>query len=165
MKVLFVCLGNICRSPLAMGYFNQLAEQRGLAKIMHADSAATSNYNIGDSPDFRTRKNAKENGLELSHCARQITPQDLQNFDFIVAMDYDNRKNIASLLTNPARQARKVLLLRDFDPQPGNGAVPDPYYGGDEEFAEVYTIIKRCMPYFMDFLQLRLAENQKQELA
>ena len=151
-NVLFVCLGNICRSPLAMGYFKHLLHQGGLEAHITTDSAGTSRYNIGDKPDIRTRRNAESHGISLSHKARQVTASDFELFDYLIVMDYDNQRDLMRLSNNPAAISHKVMLLRSFDPAPGNGAVLDPYYGSENDFEEVFQIMKRALPHLLDFL-------------
>ena len=158
-KVLFICLGNICRSPLAEGHFRNLVEAKSLANEFSVDSAGTSRYNIGEQPDHRTRKNAEKHGLTLNHKARQITPSDLTLFDYLVVMDNDNRENLVKLLTENGLGTENLFLLRQFDPKPGDGQVPDPYYFPDHKFEEVYQIVDRSNPALLDFI-LEKAKKQ-----
>lgn len=143
LKVLFVCLGNICRSPLAEGVFRQLVADAGLADRFEIDSAGTSAYHIGDPPDERTTAVARARGITLSGSARQIAREDFRRFDYIIVMDREN-------LTNVQRLARmvppkgKVLMLREFDEAAGEDRdVPDPYYGGPSGFEDVHDIVQR----------------------
>ncbi len=142
-KILFVCLGNICRSPLAKAIFNHKIKEKGLHDILVSDACGTSNYHIGLSPDHRTIKNSQKNGVPISHAARQLTEQDLVNFDLILAMDQNNYDNILRLSSATPNQ-HKIKLMREFDPnEPGE--VPDPYYGGEEDFQEVFDILNRSI--------------------
>ena len=150
IKVLFVCLGNICRSPLAEAIFKDKIKRRGLDQFIEADSCGTSNYHIGDSPDPRTIANATKNGVTIDHCGRQLCVQDLEDFDFILAMDNSNYRNILSL-PGSDKFADKVILARDFDPK-GKGEVPDPYYGGEKGFQEVFDILDRTLEQFIQHL-------------
>jgi len=139
-KILFVCLGNICRSPLAEGVFSHLADQKGLD--VQVDSAGTSAFHIGEAPDHRMRQTALKNGISLTSRSRQILPQDGQEFDYIFAMDQSNYRDILRIL-GPSVTAQ-VALFRDFDPAiEGKADVPDPYYGGLQGFEEVYQIVYR----------------------
>ena len=156
IKVLFVCLGNICRSPLAEAIFKHKIRSRGLTEKIEADSCGTSNYHIGDQPDPRTLENAKRNGVVIDHCGRQLSEKDLMDFDFILAMDNSNLRNIL-LLTDSEAYASKVQLMRNYDPQ-GGGEVPDPYYGGEKGFQNVFEILDRTMESFIDHLEIQLSK-------
>ncbi len=142
-KILFVCLGNIVRSPLAENIFRRLVQENGLDKRYEVDSAGTGGWHAGESPDPRMVRVAARHGLNYSGRARQVTPQDLQEFDLVVAMDRDNKAVLYSLAQTPQQQA-KIHLLRDFDPYgKPNAEVPDPYYGGIDGFEKVYQIVER----------------------
>ena len=142
-KVLFVCLGNICRSPLAKAIFNHKIKENGLELILESDACGTSNYHIGLSPDHRTIKNSLKNGVPISHVARQLTEQDLDYYDLILAMDQSNYDNIFRLPSAASNQ-HKIKLMREFDPYE-KGEVPDPYYGGEEDFQNVFEILDRSI--------------------
>jgi protein-tyrosine phosphatase len=154
IKVLFVCLGNICRSPLAEAIFKDKVAKRGLSGIIEADSCGTSNYHIGSAPDNRTLHNALKNGISIHHKARQLSEVDLKRFDFILAMDRSNHRNILSC-NGADEHTSKILLMRSFDPEPGD-EVPDPYFGGEQGFQEVFEILDRSTEAFINFL-----ENEK----
>jgi len=142
MKVLFVCLGNICRSPLGEAIFNERVRQKGLQDEFQSDSCGTANYHVGDWPDDRTIKCAKRNDILINHLGRQLKREDLDEFDLILAMDGSNFQNILRLSNESNRS--KVKMMRDFDPL-GKGDVPDPYYGGDKDFDEVFEILDRSI--------------------
>lgn len=152
-KILFVCLGNVVRSPLAENLFRQRARERGLADRYRADSAGTSSYHIGESPDRRMRETAAEHGLEYDGASRQVQPADLERFDLVIAMDHSNANALRSLSGDPQHQS-KIRLLREFDPAAdGHLEVPDPYYGGKEGFRRTYDIIDRSIVSLLDSLE------------
>lgn len=139
-KIVFVCLGNICRSPTAEGVFLNLLKQENLEGQFFIDSAGTSGWHIGEAADPRSRNTAKRFGFDLLSRSRKLTADDLEHFDYIIAMDKSNYHNIISLSTTEKHRT-KVFLFRDFDPDsPPNSDVPDPYYGGSEGFQTVFDI-------------------------
>lgn len=146
-KVLFVCLGNICRSPLAEAIFKHKIKGKGLTKSFEAESCGTANYHVGDSPDERTIRNAKKNGVAIDHVGRQLSERDLDYFDHILTMDESNYRNVFKL-TNAELNKDKISLMREYDPK-GNGEVPDPYYGGESGFQEVFDILDRSIENFL----------------
>ena len=154
VKVLFVCLGNICRSPLAAAILRHKVKKYGLGAWVEVDSCGTSNYHIGDNADPRTIANAARNGVTIEHCARQLSQEDLDAFDFIFAMDRNNYHNILKL-GNGNDLGQKLRLMREFDPESKGGEVPDPYHGGEEGFQEVYEILDRSTTRFLEFLRGR----------
>lgn len=142
--VLFVCLGNICRSPLAEGVFREIVSEEGLTDRFHIDSAGTSDYHTGDSPDPRTVSEAKRRGLLLEHAARQIRSADLEKFDYVIAMDASNLGKVERLAKSVPRHA-ELHLLRAFDDEAGDDLeVPDPYFGGPDGFADVHDMVERA---------------------
>ncbi|WP_128545637.1 low molecular weight protein-tyrosine-phosphatase [Larkinella soli] len=159
ISVLFVCLGNICRSPLAEGVFRQLVKDQGLEQLISCDSAGTSSYHLGELPDRRTRENALEHGLKLTHRGRKLSGEDLSQFDYLVAMDEANYDAIQyfSHRSIGLYSEENTFLLREFDPDPqdpgqGGLSVPDPYYEDAEFFEQVYQIIYRCCRNFLQYL-------------
>lgn len=140
MKVLFVCLGNICRSPTAEGVFRRALEQAGMADDVEIDSCGVGSWHIGKAPDARAQQAAQRRGIDLSGLrARQLSEQDFTEFDYVLGMDEDNLHAIRAL--KPAGSQAHVGLFLDFAGTPG-GEVPDPYFGGDEGFENVLNMIE-----------------------
>jgi len=155
-KIVFVCLGNICRSPTAEGIFQHLVNERELDPYFYVDSAGTSAYHIGEPANSKSQKLANEHGIELRSRARQFEKNDLEEFDLIVAMDRENLANIKSL-DGSKDYEEKIVLLRDFDPNPGDGEVPDPYFGGMDGFKNVFDIVKRSCKALLDELEEKVS--------
>lgn len=161
INILFVCLGNICRSPIAEGVFRDLVEREGLSKKIKCDSAGTASYHIGSLPDRRMRQIAWENDIELYHKSRKLAGDDFYNFDYIVAMDEANFQDIRNQSYRSSGfyfPEDKLFLFREFDPElikPDDTAqlsVPDPYYEDIAVFDEVYRIVVRCGAQFLEYL-------------
>jgi protein-tyrosine phosphatase len=149
-SVLFVCLGNICRSPLAEGVTRHLAGELGLGDRIRIESAGTGSWHVGEAPDPRSREVARRNGVSLDgQRARRVAPEDLHEFDLVVAMDRSNLDALEALVERHGGSAR-LALLRDFDPEPGDGEVPDPYYGGPDGFDRVYEMVRRSCRRLLD---------------
>ena len=139
-RVLFVCLGNICRSPTAEGVMLHLLQERGITSVI-VDSAGTSAYHVGEPADRRSQQEANRRGIHLPSRARQFVVADFDRFDWIVAMDTNNERNILSLARND-NDASKVHLFRDFEPAGVTGrSVPDPYY--EQNFGLVFDICQQ----------------------
>ena len=141
-KILFVCLGNICRSPAAEGIMRRLVEERGLAERVEIDSAGLSGYHAGDLPDRRMRVHARRRGLELTHRSRPVSSSDFERFDMIVAMDdsnYDCLRDMAGTLEEGAKVVRIASFFRHYTT---HDCVPDPYYGGAEGFENVLNLLE-----------------------
>ena len=141
VRVLFVCMGNICRSPTAHGVFRGLVERVGLGEVVEVDSAGTHGYHIGEAPDLRAQRAAEQRGINLSDLrARQAKTADFLHFDYVLAMDRDNLQILSSLC--PAGQEKKLRLLMDFAPDLRTQEVPDPYYGGISGFDRVFDLVE-----------------------
>lgn len=140
-RLLFVCLGNICRSPAADGVMRDVVEKAGLASRIEIDSAGTAGWHSGKLPDNRMRQAASARGITLDHRARQFKAVDLERFDLILAMDRDNERNIRAL-DRENRHAAKIRLFCDFCTDHSEREVPDPYYGGPEGFEHVLDLIE-----------------------
>ena len=157
VRVLFVCLGNICRSPLAEGVFRQKVEEAGLADHFEIDSAGTGHWHVGEPPDTRMRQTALRRGVDLSALrARQVGRGDLRGekaWDHVFVMDKTNLHD--TLYLDPdGDHATRVRLFREFDPEPDDYQVPDPYYGGPEGFDTVYDIVERTSEAILERLRV-----------
>ena len=139
-RLLFVCLGNICRSPSAENIMNHLIQQAGLQEHILCDSAGTSSYHIGSSPDRRMTAAAQVRGITLRGQARQFQITDFQEFDLILAMDKENYRDIISL-DRQKRHTHKVLMICEFASKHRDRSVPDPYYGGSAGFDHVINLL------------------------
>jgi protein-tyrosine phosphatase len=147
-----VCLGNIVRSPLAENLFLQLAEKDGKLRDYEVDSAGIGNWHLGEPPDARMRRVAARRGLIYEGRARQFQYSDFSHFDLIVAMDFENRRDLLQLARRPEDQ-QKIHTLREFDPYSRpKAAVPDPYYGGIDGFEDVYDIVERSIRGLLEAL-------------
>jgi protein-tyrosine phosphatase len=147
-KVLFVCMGNICRSPTAEGVFAKLIKEKHLDKHFTIDSAGTHAYHIDDAPDLRSQKAASDRGVTLSHLrARKVNVGDFEKFDYILAMDSDNHANLMALC--PDTHKSKVQYFLNYAPQLGTREVPDPYYGGKYGFEKVLDMIEAASEGFL----------------
>jgi protein-tyrosine phosphatase len=154
VKVLFVCMGNICRSPTAEGVFKGLVERAGLGEEIVSDSAGTHDYHVGEAPDPRAQSAARARGYDLSRlCARQVKPRDFSEFDYVLAMDEANLGQLRHLC--PPGHAGKVRLFMEFAGQGAPREVPDPYYGGAPGFERVLDLVERASRGLLDHLRAR----------
>jgi protein-tyrosine phosphatase len=159
VRVLFVCLGNICRSPTAEGVMRELVGREGLQGAIVVDSAGTGAWHVGSPPDARAAEAARARGVALAGTARQVRPQDFEDFDYLVAMDGENVRALRSLAQGEDERS-KVRLLREFDPASADGAegagdldVPDPYYGGADGFDEVFELVRAACAGLLEQLR------------
>jgi protein-tyrosine phosphatase len=148
VRILFVCLGNICRSPTAEGVMRGLVAEAGLDGEIEVESAGTGNWHLGDPPDPRAVSAAADRDVELTGAARQVDAADFERFDLLIAMDRSNRDALRRLAPDDEAQER-VRLLREFGDREDSD-VPDPYYGGDDGFGEVLDIVERCCSALLD---------------
>lgn len=140
-RVLFVCLGNICRSPTAEGVFRALVRDAGLERAVIIDSAGTGGWHAGESPDPRMIEAARRRGYELTGRARQVQTDDFRTFDLILAMDQSNYDTLRG--RSPSDATAELRKFRDFDPEAPGADVPDPYYGGERGFDDVVDMVER----------------------
>jgi protein-tyrosine phosphatase len=155
VKICFVCMGNICRSPTAEGVMRKLVEEAGLAARITIDSAGTGSWHVGELADPRTRAAAEKRGLSLVHRARQFAPPDLDAFDIVLVMDAHNLAHVERMRKRGGRA--DVRLLRSFDASAPHGAeVPDPYEGGDAGFEEVLDQCERACAGLLAHVRERL---------
>jgi len=151
--VLFVCLGNICRSPLAEAVFRKQVKEAGLEDRFVVDSAGTSSYHEGEGPDPRTVKVARARGVEMTGRARQIRREDAKRFDYIIAMDESNLRDVQRIVAEAGVHSPRVMRLREFDPEAGGDLdVPDPYYGGPRGFENVHDIVERSCAALLEHI-------------
>jgi len=151
-RILFVCLGNIIRSPLAENLFRFQAEQASVDGKYSVDSAGTAAYHVGKPPDSRMQRTAELHGVHDGGTARQVQVSDFDEFDWIVAMDRQNRRDLLQIAGTPEKQA-KVRIMREFDPEQDDPDVPDPYYGGAEGFENTYQIVERSVHGLLEALE------------
>jgi protein-tyrosine phosphatase len=151
--ILFVCMGNLCRSPLAEGVFRHKAAERGVSNRFHIESAGTGGWHAGEPPDHRVREVATRNGVTLDGTARQITRHDFKRFDHILCMDEDNREDLLAM----GVPREKLRLLLECDRNASMHEVPDPYYGGTDGFELVYRLVDAACDALLDAL---LAEDE-----
>ncbi len=141
VKVLFVCMGNICRSPTAHGVFRHLVKISDLTHQIEIDSAGTHAYHIGNPPDERSAQTAKKRGIDLSDLrARKVDLGDLYQYDYVLAMDKRNQDILLDIAPNDVKH--KIRLFLEFAPQWGKQEVPDPYYGGEDGFEHVFDLVQ-----------------------
>ncbi len=141
VKILFVCMGNICRSPTAEGVFKKLVEEASLEHCVVSDSAGTHDYHVGEAPDARAQDAARARGYDLSSlCARQVSRRDFQEFDYVLAMDEVNLRALRRLC--PPEYASKLKLFLEFAGNPAVREVPDPYYGDTRGFERVLDLVE-----------------------
>ncbi|MGE5547400.1 MAG: low molecular weight protein-tyrosine-phosphatase [Solirubrobacterales bacterium] len=154
IKVLFVCTGNICRSPTAEGVFRAMVEKAGLQAGIHVDSAGTHGYHVGESPDERSCAAAARRGYDLTaQRARRVKAADFDEFDLVLAMDRGHHQALAAMC--PPERRDRLHLFMDFAPQFGAKDVPDPYYGGGKGFDLVLDMIEAGSAAILDHIRTR----------
>lgn len=158
VKVLFVCMGNICRSPVAEGVFAQLIEQQGLTEHVQVDSAGTHAYHVGNPPDPRSLQTALRRGIDISNLrARRFAEDDFYEFDYVLAMDSDNYRNLSAVCPPETRYKLKMFL--DFAPHLNELDVPDPYYGGELGFERVLDLVEAAAEGLVEHIRKTHLKN------
>jgi low molecular weight protein-tyrosine phosphatase len=154
-RVLFVCMGNICRSPTAEGVFRKLVRDEGLEGEIEIDSAGTGGWHVGEPPDSRSAEAARRRGIDLDGAARQFSAADFDRFDLILAMDAENKRELLRVAPDDDARA-KIRLFREFDPASNGGGdldVPDPYFGGEQGFERVLDLVDAAARGLLDDLR------------
>jgi protein-tyrosine phosphatase len=153
VRVLFVCLGNICRSPLAEGIMEKQLKEMGLDQEVEVSSAGTGTWHLGHEPDERTHSVAGANGITLNTIAEHVEDKTLEAYDYILVMDENNRSDVESSDIDGAN-LHKIFLMREFDPEVNElMSVPDPYMGGEADFDGVFNVLNRSITNFIHFLR------------
>jgi len=152
INILFVCLGNICRSPSGEGVFKALIKKEGLEKDFFVDSAGTSAFHVGESADRRMQKHAAQRNIYLTSLSRKFTTNDFIKFDYIMAMDRDNYRDILAQ-DKHNKFNNKVFMMTDYSSLYKGKEIPDPYYGGDRGFEEVLDILEESCYRFLEILK------------
>jgi protein-tyrosine phosphatase len=154
IKVLFVCMGNICRSPTAHGVFRQLVIDENLVEYIEIDSAGTHAYHVGNPPDSRAQQTAHSRGIDLSDLtARQARSEDFHEFDYVLAMDTDNFRGLKAIC--PAGREERLYMFLDFAPNVKAKEVPDPYYGGPSGFEKVFDMVDEASRGLLEDIKSR----------
>ena len=153
VRVCFVCLGNICRSPMAEGIMRSFVRGARLHDQIEVDSAGLGAYHVGEMPDRRAQEASRARGVTLNSSARQFTADDFERFDYVVAMDVENHEDLLDLAPDAAAKAT-VRLLRSFDPAaPADAEVPDPYYGGPRGFDHIFNMCEAACQGLLDTIR------------
>lgn len=162
IDIMFVCTGNICRSPLAHRVFEKELAERGLQQAVSVESSGTGGWHVGEDADSRMRRTAARHGLTLHHPAQRLSRRDVQDTHLLFAMAESHYREIRSMLRDPADLEGRLYLFRQFDPALGTSLpvtvdrapdVPDPYYGGPDGFEDVYTMVERTCRAIVDEMQ------------
>jgi protein-tyrosine phosphatase len=152
VRVLFVCMGNICRSPTAEGVFRHKVAEAGLDEHIHIDSAGTHAYHVGKPPDVRAQNSARNRGFDLSkQRARRVTADDFEKFDYVIAMDSDNESDLRAVC--PSGYEQRIHRFLTFSPSLTETDVPDPYYGGSNGFEKVLDLVEDAADGLLDHLR------------
>ncbi len=153
IRILFICLGNICRSPAAHGVMQHLVDEHELSQQFFIDSAGVGNWHVGQLPDSRMRRHGQRRGYVFDHHARQFdAATDFDQFDYIVTMDEENYHNITSMAPTETHRQKVIRMARYLKDHPGAQSVPDPYYGGDRDFELALDLIEDGCSHLLDSL-------------
>lgn len=154
INILFVCMGNICRSPTAHGVFDEMVREHGMEDVIHVDSAGTHAYHIGERPDPRAREVAKNNGYDISYVrARGLSEKDYFKFDYLLAMD---KTNLSSLqVKSPLNERDKLQLFLNFHPEKSGEEVPDPYFKDSDLFGTVFELVEQGCQHLLKAMRNR----------
>ncbi len=155
-SILFVCMGNICRSPTAEGVFRETVRKEAPELAVHVDSAGTHSYHVGEPPDHRACRAAARRGIDLSdQRSRRVTVADFSSFDLVLAMDEDNVRNLSAI--SPPENRSRIRLFMEYAPEAGRSSVPDPYYGGPAGFEHVLDLVEEASLGLLSHLRARNA--------
>ncbi|KPJ96023.1 MAG: phosphotyrosine protein phosphatase [Gammaproteobacteria bacterium SG8_11] len=154
VKVLFVCMGNICRSPTAEGVFAKIVHDAGLTDLIEIDSAGTHAYHVGEPPDSRAQRSALQRGIDISLLrARKARTEDFEYFDYVLAMDEDNFQHLSVIC--PEEHQEKLQLFLEYAPHLEYREVPDPYYGGAKGFEHVLDMVEHAAVGLLEHIRTR----------
>lgn len=149
--ILFICMGNTCRSPMAEGYIHQLISDNNLTQVVHVDSAGTHSSRLGSPPDPRAVKVSKANNFNIEHIrSRKLEPEDAKKFDYILVMDQENLKNVLEMF--PKEYHSKVKLLLEYGPARDDKTIKDPYSGSSSDYIDSFNLIKEAVEGFFDII-------------
>ncbi len=160
-RIMFICTGNICRSPLAHAVLEHMVKEEGLEDKIEIESSGTGAWHVGEQPDSRMRRTAFAHGVTLNHLSRQLIRKNLMNYNLLLAMDHHNLRDTHALCRSD-EEREKVKMFRDFDPEKG-GDVPDPWYGGLDGFEDVWEIVSRTCASLLKTLAKNLDSQAELE--
>jgi protein-tyrosine phosphatase len=158
-SILFICLGNICRSPAAEGIMKKMAADRGLSDRLYIDSAGIGSWHVGQLPDARMRRHGEMHGYSFDSRARQFKTEDFDQFDNIAVMDHENYGDVAAKARNRGDRERIICMADYLRHHPYNKTVPDPYYGGDRDFELVIELLEDACEGLLDKLEKEVGHN------